>query len=59
MFTREDYLNLAAVLSMAHVEGIAQASWLVVTHDKLTKIAEEMERPVKQFPEDEVKLTEE
>lgn len=53
MFTREDYLNLAAVLSMARVEGIAQASWLVVTHDKLVKAANP--QPV----EDEVKLTEE
>jgi hypothetical protein len=67
MFTRDDYLNLAAVVSMAKVEGIAQASWLLVTHEKLVKAAnpQPIEDEVKQQSEglqchaDDVTLTEE
>lgn len=51
-FTVTDYQNLAAIVSLAKVEGIQQASALLVLYDKLQKAAEEMGRPTKQFPDE-------
>lgn len=66
-FSKEDYLNLAACISMAKVEGLQQAAWLVTMHDKLIKAAAPStaaEDEVKQQSEglqchDDVTLTEE
>jgi hypothetical protein len=53
LFTKEDFLNLAAIVSMAKCEGVNQAMTIVVLHDKLLKAANPAPTA------DEVKLTEE